>query len=131
MRAKFQRPPVKKTAAKITAALFGGAACGFCNGFFGGGGGLLAVPILLWCFSLGEKKAHATAIAVMLPLTVVSLVTYHNSGAALPENAALVIVSATVGGIVGAALLKKLPAKILKQIFGAIMVFAGLKMFFG
>lgn len=79
----------------------------------------------------GRKKAHATAIAVMLPLTVVSLVTYHNSGAALPENAALVIVSATVGGIVGAALLKKLPAKILKLIFGAIMVFAGLKMFFG
>ncbi len=89
------------------------------------------MPLLLWCFSLGEKKAHATAIAVMLPLTVVSLVTYHNSGAALPENAALVIVAATVGGIVGAALLKKLPAKILKLIFGAIMVFAGLKMFFG
>lgn len=99
--------------------------------FSAAGEGFLLYRFFFGAFRWAKKKAHATAIAVMLPLTVVSLVTYHNSGAALPENAALVIVSATVGGIVGAALLKKLPAKILKLIFGAIMVFAGLKMFFG
>lgn len=112
-------------------ALLGGAACGFCNGFFGGGGGLLAVPILAKCFSLDEKKAHATAIAVMLPLTVISLIFYRNSGAALPPFAALIVCAATVGGVVGAAVLKKLSAKILKIVFGLVMIFAGLKMFFG
>ena len=46
-----------------------GAATGAANGLFGGGGGMIAVP-LLRAQGLEEKRAHATAIAVILPVSL-------------------------------------------------------------
>ena len=48
-------------------AVAGGLA-GMANGFFGGGGGMLLVPLLgRWC-GLEQRKAFATSVAVILPL---------------------------------------------------------------
>ena len=52
---------------------FFGLIIGFINGFFGGGGGMVCVPVLNNFVSLTDKKSHATAILIMLPLCVVSL----------------------------------------------------------
>ncbi len=49
-----------------------GALAGAVNGFFGGGGGMVLVPLLSgWC-QLGERRAFATSVAVILPLCVLS-----------------------------------------------------------
>ena len=57
-----------------------GAAAGLANGFFGAGGGMLLVPLLAgWC-RLPGKTCFTTALAVMLPLTLVSLAIYWHSG---------------------------------------------------
>jgi uncharacterized membrane protein YfcA len=40
---------------------FGGLLIGFANGFFGGGGGMLAVPFLQHVLKEDEKVSHATA----------------------------------------------------------------------
>ena len=45
-------------------AIFG-SIIGFINGFLGGGGGMVAVPLLEKIKKLDNKKAHATAIAVI------------------------------------------------------------------
>ena len=52
-----------------------GAATGAANGLFGGGGGMIAVP-LLRAQGLEEKRAHATAIAVILPVSLLSFLLY-------------------------------------------------------
>ena len=52
-----------------------GAFIGFVNGFFGAGGGLAAVPLLMK-MGFERKLAHANAVAVILPITFVSLVNY-------------------------------------------------------
>ena len=85
----------------------GGLFVGFLSGFFGGGGGMLVVPLLIFAGKLEEKEAHATAIAVILPLTIVSSVVYVLSGnfdfsVGLPVGIAFI-----VGGAVGSFLLKK------------------------
>ena len=49
-----------------------GALIGLLNGFFGSGGGILAVT-LLQKQGLPSRQAHATSIAIILPLSLVSL----------------------------------------------------------
>ena len=59
-----QNASAKRKIAMCIVSLFIGAI----NGLFGAGGGMLAVPCLTYVWGLDEKSAHATAIAVILPL---------------------------------------------------------------
>lgn len=88
------------------------------------------MPVLGGVLGLRAKEAHATAILVILPLSAVSAAVYAFSGSwrwgtGLPAAAGII-----AGGILGALLLKKLSNKVVSVIFAAIMVFAGIKMFF-
>ncbi len=55
---------------KKGAALLSGAAAGVLNGFFGAGGGLVAVPALEKGGLSSVKEAHATALALTACLSV-------------------------------------------------------------
>ena len=114
---------------KILLAL-AGAFIGFINGFFGGGGGMIAVPSLTLILKQEQKISHATALAVILPLTLVSAIAYLASGKASFElgNTLATTISVTVGGVLGAMLLKKANNKILSKIFAVLMLVAGVKM---
>lgn len=48
-----------------------GTVTGLCNGLFGSGGGIAAVP-MLQKGGVDVKKSHATSLALTLPLSVVS-----------------------------------------------------------
>ena len=52
-----------------------GMGIGATNALFGGGGGMLAVPALK-LLGHAEKQAHATAIAVILPVSALSFFWY-------------------------------------------------------
>ena len=53
--------------------ILAGALTGTANGFFGGGGGCILVPLLTKLCGLEQKKAFATSVAVIFPLSLVSL----------------------------------------------------------
>lgn len=105
-----------------------GIAVGICNGFFGSGGGMIAVPMLEKGGS-GAKKAHATSIAITLPLSVISGLVYFNGGSLDFSQAVKFIPLGIVGAAVGAMLMKKLSNSLLKRIFGALMIIAGVRIF--
>ena len=107
-----------------------GACIGFVNGFFGGGGGMICVPLLTHFLKLPQKKAHATAILVILPITLFSALVYLFSGKFPVGEGLLVGLGVSVGGILGAVLLKKLSAKSVAGVFALLMIVAGLKMIF-
>ena len=44
---------------------------GFINGILGTGGGTVVVPCIEW-LGMDTKKSHSTAIAIILPITIVS-----------------------------------------------------------
>ncbi len=121
----------KRKIVKLTALAFSGLAIGFANGFFGGGGGMLLVPLLSFVAKLEEKKSHATAIAIMLPLSVLSAVIYTVKGAYHITTGLITGGGVIAGGIVGALLLNKLNNKVISMIFYALMIAAGIRMLIG
>ena len=52
--------------------MLAGAAAGLTNGFFGGGGGSVLVPMLTRVCGLDQRRAFATSVAVILPLCALS-----------------------------------------------------------
>ena len=57
-----------------------GILAGFVNGLLGSGGGVLIVLYLTMIAKVGRKNAQATAIAIILPLAVLSSVFYARGG---------------------------------------------------
>ncbi len=111
---------------KITAGSIVGLICGL----FGGGGGMLVVPVLQHFFDYKAKNAHATAIAIILPLTIVSTIFYMFKVNLQFEVALTVSTGVFVGGVLGAMLLKKISSKLLCVSFSIIMLVAGAKLLF-
>ena len=72
------------------------ALAGFVNGFLGGGGGVIIVALLLAVLKLHQKHAQATALLVVLPLTVVSAIVYLIKGNVAKIVFAVVLIA---GGI--------------------------------
>jgi len=109
---------------------FVGAVCGVLNGLLGSGGGVAAVVALRKFFKLETHKAHATAIAIILPLTIVSAAIYLWKYDVELLTALWVTLGGVVGGIVGAKWLAKISARWLHAIFGGVMIFAAVRMVF-
>ena len=107
-----------------------GALAGFLNGMFGGGGGMVVVPMLIHFLKYEEKQAHATAILIILPLSILSGILYATYGNFNFYTTLYVSIGVIVGGVVGALLLKKLSSKYVTWIFSLIMLIAGLKLLF-
>jgi len=114
---------------KFTKAVTGVAA-GIANGLFGAGGGTLLVPALEKFLHMETHKAHATALAIILPLSLLSVFFYMRSGDT-PWTAVLWIsAGGVIGGFIGARLLNKLTAPWLHKLFGLCMAAAAVRMIF-
>lgn len=107
--------------------VFGGALLGTVNGLLGGGGGMLAVP-LLQAGGLETRKAHATAIAVILPASLVSGIIYFLNGLVPFDVLVPVALGVLAGGFLGAKALGVLPVRAVTMIFAVLMLVAGWRM---
>ena len=80
----------------------------------------------------GEKTSprdiYASALAVMLPISAVSAISYAGLGVWHGEGAAGLIIPAIVGGAVGALLLERLHTGLLRLIFSAVAAYSGIMM---
>jgi uncharacterized membrane protein YfcA len=122
-----------------------GVSAGLLNGLLGAAGGILLVALLprltppaaLYppAVPLGthheRRDILATAMTVMLPVSAVSGVFYWFGGIRPdPTLLLLLVIPAAAGGLMGAKLLGKLPDRVLKKIFAALVVVAGVRMLF-
>lgn len=102
-----------------------GTAAGLVNGLFGGGGGMVLVPLLNgWC---GRKQAFATCVAAILPLSAVSAAVYllrqpFDWAAALPY-----LIGGLVGGLVGGRLFRCVSVTWLRGLFAAFLLYGGVR----
>ena len=107
-----------------------GALAGAANGFFGGGGGSVLVPLLTGRCGMDQRRAFATSVAVILPLSAVSLVVFVMKGgldfmAALPY-----LIGGLAGGILSGLVFKKVSVTLLRRAFGLLILYGGVKALF-
>ncbi len=119
---------MSKKIRKKAGYFFFGLLAGAANGLFGGGGGMLVVPCLTYIGKMEERKAHATAIAAVLPLSVISATVYALRGVYDFALAWKVGLGVTVGGAIGAILLRKVPKGLLTFLFYGVMIYAGARL---
>ena len=62
-------------------ARIAGTAAGLANGLFGGGGGMVFLPILSRWGGLSQRKLYATCVGVIFPVCLVSAALYLFRGA--------------------------------------------------
>lgn len=115
---------------KTIGAILTGIIAGLINGIFGGGGGMVVVPLLTHILDLPPQNAHATALLIILPLSIVSGLFYAAFGTFNLNVGVPVLIGVSLGGAVGALLLKKISSKWLVIIFSLVMIFAGARMLF-
>ena len=117
-----------KEKSNLLIKLVTGAIIGFVNGFWGGGGGMICVPLLISILKVPEKKAHATTLLIMLPLSIASLIVYLISGNLEIWNAVKISIGFVIGGVLGAIILKKISNVWLGIIFSVIIIAGGIKL---
>lgn len=105
-----------------------GIITGFVNGLFGSGGGTVLVPCMEKFLKTEPQKAHACAIAVILPLSIISALLYVHRLKAGITPLVTVSIGGTLGGFIGAKLLGKISVKWLHIVFGAFMLLGAWKM---
>lgn len=111
-------------------SIFAGVLTGAFSGLFGGGGGMVAVPLLKKMLGYEEKVAHATAIFVIAPVCAISAIVYIMNGYADLGIILPAAVGSVAGGLVGAYFLSSFPKSVINYIFIAIMFAAGVRMLF-
>ena len=111
-------------------SLVTGALAGLANGLFGSGGGLFLVPLFTKWLGMEQRKAFATSVAVILPLSAVSLAVFVLKGgldfmAALPY-----LIGGLAGGILSGLVFQKVPVTLLRRAFGLLILYGGVKALF-
>jgi len=115
--------------ATILAALASGVVIGLILGMVGGGGSILAVPLLIYV--VGVKSPHAAIGTAAVAVTVnalASLIGHARAGRVKWRCAGVFALSGMIGAALGAELGKAFDGKRLLVLFGLLMVGVGLSM---
>jgi len=107
-----------------------GLAVGIVNGVFGSGGGTILVPSLVFLMGLEDHKAHATAISIILPLSIISSFVYFRYDVIDFSTTFKVVAGSIPGALAGSCLLNRVPVNALRKIFGIFMIIAAVRMVF-
>jgi uncharacterized protein len=101
-----------------------GAAAGGLSGLFGVGGGILIVPGLVLIGGMGQRQAHATSLAAIVPIAVAGAIGYALEGAVDWPAAALLVLGAAAGTVAGTHLLGRISPRGLRILFAAFLLAA-------
>lgn len=108
-----------------------GALAGAVNGFFGGGGGMVLVPLLRGWIGMEDRRAFATSVAVMLPMCAVSATAYMLRGGIDLSTAWPFLLGGLAGGTLSGLSYKRVPPRLLVKLFAALIIFGGVRSVLG
>ena len=104
---------------------FAGALAGIVNGFFGGGGGMILVPLLVRRCGLSQRQAFATSVTVILPLCILSSIIYWYRGGVNLMAALPYLVGGLIGGWIGGRVFKRVNMIWLRRFFALLILYGG------
>ena len=108
----------------IFIGLFAGIVCGL----FSTGGGMILVPAFIYLINMKDTKARGTSVFCILPMVLTSSFFYYKGNYIDWKVSVLCAIGGTIGGYIGARLLKKLSPKILKIAFTIFLIYISFRM---
>jgi uncharacterized membrane protein YfcA len=106
-----------------------GIFAGVLSGLVGIGGGIIIVPALVYFFSMDQKTAQGTSLAVLLPPTgLLAFLEYYRAGHVDVKIGALIVVGLMLGGWFGGDFAQQLPQVTLRKIFAVLLLLIAVKM---
>lgn len=107
--------------------LITGALAGAANGFFGSGGGLFLVPMFTKWLKMDQRRAFATSVAVIFPLSAVSLFVYFLKGRLDIPSVLPTLLGGLAGGLIAGRIFGKVPIALLRKGFGFLILYGGIR----
>lgn len=111
-----------------------GALAGIISGLVGVGGGIIMVPLFILFLGISQHNAQGLSLAVMLPpVTFLAVYNYHTAGSGGNIDWRIALTVALlfmIGGYVGSKIALQIDQRILKKIFGVMMLLVALKLIF-
>jgi uncharacterized membrane protein YfcA len=105
-----------------------GLAAGVFSAFFGVGGGIVAVPLLILLAGLSEREATATSLGAIVITAAAGVIVFSFRGEVEVGYAALVGLPATVGALAGTAWQQRVRESTLTYGFAALLVVIGISL---
>lgn len=101
-----------------------GLVAGLASGYVGVGGGFIMVPLMLSLIGIPMKKASGTSLIAVMILAVPGVIEQGLLGNIDYLAGIMVAVGSIPGAVVGAQLVRKVPERILRFIFGGFLIVA-------
>lgn len=105
-----------------------GICAGIISGLFSTGGGMILVPAFVYLLNVEETRARGTSVFCILPMVITSGLFYYKDNFIDWKIAILCAIGGSIGGFIGAKLLKKLPVKVFKIMFILFLIYASYNM---
>lgn len=122
---------MRMTISTLIVLLFIGLMAGILSGLIGIGGGIIMVPLLL-LLGMTQHQSQGTSLAVLsVPVTALAAFNYYKEGYVDWKYAAVIAVFFVIGGYIGSKFAVQIDEKILKKIFGVILLLVAGKLILG
>lgn len=106
-----------------------GIMAGILSGLVGVGGGVVMVPMLVLFLGFSQHQAQGTSLAVLVvPVTAIAVYNYYKEGYIDWRYAAIIAIFFVIGGYFGSKLAINIDQKMLKKIFGVVLLLIAGKM---
>ena len=105
-----------------------GFVVGALSGLLGIGGGVILVPILTLLFGVPQHMAQGVSLFMIVPTSIVGTWTQLRLGAVEKRLVAPIAAASVVAAVAAAAVANQLPAPLLRQLFGLLLVVTGARM---
>lgn len=88
---------------------------------------MVLVPLLARSGLIPEEKLFSSALAVMLPMSLVSFAIYYLGGGVDLAQALPYCLGGLLGGLLGAAVFRKIPTVFLHRALGVLILWGGVR----
>lgn len=103
-----------------------GLGAGLASGYVGVGGGFIMVPLMLSLIGIPMKKASGTSLIAVMILAIPGVIEQGLLGNINYTAGIMVAVGSIPSAVIGARLVRKVPERILRFIFGGFLIVAAI-----
>jgi uncharacterized membrane protein YfcA len=114
--------------AAIAATIVLGLLVGVLSGLMGVGGGIFMVPGMVLLFGMAQQEAQGVSLAVIVPTALSGAFTHRQQGNVATDVVPWLAIPSVLTALLGAYAAHILPAAILRQLFGLLLLYVGSRM---